>query len=156
MNADKLADAKHRIRNLLTLVAVDGSACGAAQHEIEEIFAALAERGAQAAQTAQPVGVPDGWVMVPIEPTCLMQDATCIVYNEHDEDVGVDYSESNFIYKAMLEAAPQPPAQLSADAVSIAAEISTRPEFAKYEAPLILDIVRETLKAARAAEGGKS
>ena len=53
-------------------------------------------------------------------------------------------------------AAPQPPAQPSADAVSIAAEISTRPEFAKYEAPLILDIVRETLKAARAAEGGKS
>jgi len=97
------------------------------------------------AQAAQPVGAPDGWVMVPREPTAEMAQV-----GRH----AAPYRATD-VYKAMILAAPQPPAQPSADAVSIAANISTRPEFAKYESPLILDIVRETLKAARAAEGGE-
>jgi len=119
--------------------------------------AALAEHDAQPAQAAQPVGVPAGWMFEELDGG--------FVHVESPQTLAVNlgyYPEGNATASQLLRLlacallAPQPPAQPSADAVSIAAEISTRPEFAKYEAPLILDIVRETLKAARAAEGGKS
>lgn len=149
MNADKLAEAKHRIRNLFTMVAIDGSACGAAQHEVEEIFTALAEHDAQAAQArnslligttpdgrpyglhgtkesveavsdlieaqaVQPVGVPDGWVMVP------RQDFETVFYAGFDRDTVTRAEEQTIdaardrLEKALC--APHPPAQPSADA----------------------------------------
>lgn len=41
----------------------------------------------------------------------------------------------------------QPPAASVTDAITIAAEISTQPEFSRYEAPFILDLVKAVLAA---------
>lgn len=43
--------------------------------------------------------IPDGWVMVPVEPTAAMNKAGWAAINEHDE--------INPTYRAMLAAAPQ-------------------------------------------------
>ena len=58
---------------------------------------------------AQPVGVPDGWVMVPELPDARMLDAAIGVYAFADE-LTIDV-----VWRAMLAAAPQPTAQPSAD-----------------------------------------
>jgi len=183
MNADKLADVLRRATDFIGYL-LDHSPEDRRDNAIwSDCKAALAEHDAQPAQAAQPspehqqlfdmlgakdqedaariiaehharklaqpVGVPDGWVMVPREPTAGMLDAGMKTGNLDGRN------RLAASWQMMAYAAPRPPAQPSADAVSIAADISTRPEFAKYESPLILDIVRETLKAARAAEGGE-
>jgi hypothetical protein len=63
-------------------------------------------------RAAQPVGVPDGWVMVPREPTSAMLQAA----EDADDDENMPGQSYSCIYSAMLAAAPQPPAQPSADA----------------------------------------
>lgn len=52
----------------------------------------------QGADGNSPV-IPDGWVMVPVEPTAAMNKAGWAAINEHDE--------INQTYRAMLAAAPQ-------------------------------------------------
>lgn len=74
-------------------------------------------RAALAAASAQPVAVPDGWQMVPVDPTKEMKAAAVKFANgpavykavaaaalEIEEGI---YGEA---YEAMLAAAPQPPA----------------------------------------------
>ena len=136
MNADKLADALR--------YAVDNPDFDSAEFD-RRARAALAEHDAQPAQggnslligttpdgrpyglhgtkesveivsdmiaayEAQPVGVPDGWVMVPELPDARMLDAAIGVYAFADE------AAIDVVWRAMLAAAPQPPAQPSADA----------------------------------------
>jgi len=139
MNADKLADALR--------YAVDNPDFDSAEFD-RRARAALAEHDAQPAQggnslligttpdgrpyglhgtkesveivsdmiaayEAQPVGVPDGWVMVPELPDARMLDAAIGVYAFADE------AAIDVVWRAMLAAAPQPPAQPSADTGSV-------------------------------------
>lgn len=65
--------------------------------------------------------VPDGWVMVPVEPTGEMEQFICNCDVRNGAITG-DYPEWQQCYKAMLAAAP--PA--SADAVSVPREMAAR------------------------------
>jgi len=68
------------------------AACARLEREIEALKAAAA-------------GEPDGWVMVPVEPTPEMQRAGVLAYfgGCHDKN---DFDDA---YRAMLAAAPKPP-----------------------------------------------
>jgi hypothetical protein len=74
-------------------------------------------RIAGAALAAGPAdAVPDGWKLVPVEPTVKMVDAAGEIivreYGESDWEEAKDMAEGlnpNPIYKAMLAAAPEPP-----------------------------------------------
>ena len=129
-----------------------------------EAVAAASHRlfyGSGPAQATQPVGVPDGWKQC--YSTIISAIGAIARIRQTDAQMAMEViprdpamAEVMHIRAALGEfnrsqRELEPPAQPSADAVSIAADISTRPEFAKYESPLILDIVSETLKVARAA-----
>lgn len=59
--------------------------------------------------------VPKGWKLVPVEPTGDMEEAGCQGYMEADGNWVMHRSSMGFAYKAMLEAAPQPPQEGSGD-----------------------------------------
>lgn len=64
---------------------------------------------------AQPAPVvPEGWRMVPVEPTPEMKSAgiTIEIYSEVSDSIGaLTWAEVAAIYRAMLTASPTPPAQ---------------------------------------------
>jgi len=76
---------------------------------------------------AQPVGVPDGWAMVPREPTETMIEAA----DDTDSPGGDPCATPDYAvaYSAMLAASPQPPAQPSADAEDAARYRHVRKHF---------------------------
>jgi hypothetical protein len=62
---------------------------------------------------ARMAGVPDGWKLVPIEPTDAMCDAPEVEVGLHSWDHSRDratWSECHDIYKAMIAVAPAPEA----------------------------------------------
>lgn len=181
MNADKLADALRTI-----LDHVDGYVPNTPKAIWRDAQAALAEHDAQPAQAAQPgddeaarryirdwcpdhvkdlidrvaaqpVGVPDGWVMVPRGPTNDMVLAGIGAWSSQ-------HANAIDIWHAMLAAAPQPPAQPSADA-EVSNEMVLRAVHASLDwpHPLTHFEARKALEAAmakesdaaRAAEGGE-
>lgn len=60
-----------------------------------------AEQLCQAVREAVAAAVPEGWKLVPIEPTQEM----CVVDFDCDDSVGID--SARIIYKAMLAASPE-------------------------------------------------
>jgi len=107
MDADKLADVlRADIRRCLDDVATEFRAYGRDETRFVQLIARM---DAQPAQAAQPVGVPDGWVMVP------RQDFETVFYAGFDRDT-VTRAEEQIIDAARdrLEkalCASQPPAQ---------------------------------------------
>lgn len=84
----------------------------------KEALHALAEEQARLGlgiDQAQPMGVPDGWVMVPIFPTDGMTSTGVAALSERGVELH-DHFDCAYAYSRMLAAAPQPPAQPSADA----------------------------------------
>src|SRR5690606_37310275 len=59
-------------------------------------------------QPTQKGSVPEGWKLVPVEPTGDMEEAGCQGYMEADGNWVMHRSSMGFAYKAMLEAAPAP------------------------------------------------
>jgi hypothetical protein len=74
-------------------------------HRAEEISIdgarAIARAAIAAAEAAQPTAVPDGWKLVPVEPT----DEMLAAGSEQDQQF---YDHARFVYRAMLAAAPKP------------------------------------------------
>jgi len=60
------------------------------------------------ADTQPQPAVPEGWKLVPVEPTGDMEEAGCQGYMEADGNWVMHRSSMGFAYKAMLEAAPTP------------------------------------------------
>lgn len=57
-----------------------------------------------APQPAQPVAVPHGWKLVPVEPTPEMRSAACAAIRWYEQE-----ATARAVYAAMLNAAPTPP-----------------------------------------------
>lgn len=94
---------------------------GAGREEyVEQFRAALAELTAAPAAVAQePVAVPKGWKMVPIEPDDAMQAAGPGAIR-FDTTVLNKMWTANAVYRAMIAAAPIPPAAQAGDAADTA------------------------------------
>ena len=76
--------------------------------EHEEVYA---YRAWQARAALQPV-IPEGWQLVPIEPTEEMNEEGCQGYMQADDKCWLMHKSSMaFAYKAMLAAAPNPEEQ---------------------------------------------
>lgn len=82
----------------------------------------LAERvqKSEAALNSQAKSVPEGWKLVPTEPTEDMGYAAEKKYIAMQEETNVIYGATSFLvegYKSMLASAPQPPQSIEADKV---------------------------------------
>lgn len=95
---------------------------GHMQAEIAELRAALAATQAPSAPVANYPEIPDGWQLVPKEPTAEMLKADLV---RHVSDVFVNES----MWRGLLAAAPAPPpSSLAQQVASAQAEVAKWPE----------------------------
>lgn len=83
---------------------VDGYHLNGDTAEWDEFPEVEAARAALAQQPAQAAAVPDGWQLVPVEPSIAMEYAGCKAASRL-----MGFSEANRVYRAMLAAAPAAP-----------------------------------------------
>jgi|SRR6185312_3793459 len=173
MNADKLAGLLRRaipyLREAGEQYLDDGS--NEPLELARDADEAIAEYDAQPAQAAQPVGVPVDLAMVPRVPTSAMLDrAVALALNVTIHGAGGWSNYMCDVWNCMLAAAPQPPAQPSADAEDAARYRWLRPrlltadfEYGDDSETVLVFLIPTTMAvsanldksidAARAAEG---
>lgn len=109
--AVELVDAQDRIKQLTSLLV---EVRGLVENDYEFPTWMYYHMGDVLAGKVPEPAMPDGWQLVPVEPTEVMRQAVetdCDYIFEvasHDQNIGIDADKCCEIYRAMLAAAPKP------------------------------------------------